>query len=82
MMKTFVVNVWYDDTEGEIPMWLAQSNEIVGLNLANIYLDQLIEDCDDVAPELLRDNCKILDDYTVKYEVSAKTKPAQIKMSA
>jgi hypothetical protein len=55
---------------------------VVGLNLGNVFLDQLIADCNDVAPELLRDNCKIADDFTVKYVVSAKTKSAPTKMSA
>ena len=53
----FTVKVWWDDAEeDEIPMWIAESDDILGLTLENESLDKLISACKDVIPDLLIGN--------------------------
>ncbi|GHU47095.1 hypothetical protein FACS1894200_01920 [Spirochaetia bacterium] len=56
----FTVNLWWDDTEpDEVPMWIAESDDILGLVLENESLDKLIDACKDVIPSLLVGNKQV-----------------------
>ena len=53
----FTVKIWWGDAEeDEIPMWIAESDDILGLTLENESLDKLVSTCKDVIPDLLIGN--------------------------